>query len=63
MLWHFKNQLLPDFISDKADDDKNFIKDTSYGVGQWLGHGANFTVVDTPGFGDSGIWNVFNKFD
>ncbi len=54
MLCYLKNQLLPDFISDD-NDDKHFIKDTSYGVGQWLGHGANFTVVDTPGFGDSGI--------
>ena len=26
---------------------------TSYAVGQWLGDGDNFTVVDTPGFGDS----------
>ena len=24
-----------------------------YAVGQWLGIGNNFTVVDTPGFGDS----------
>jgi len=28
-------------------------KETSYIVGQWLGHGGNVTVVDTPGFGDS----------
>jgi len=27
-------------------------KTTSYGVGQWLGTGPEFTVVDTPGFGD-----------
>ena len=26
---------------------------TSYAVGKWLGDGDNFTVVDTPGFGDS----------
>jgi len=28
-------------------------KETSYGTGPWLGVGQNFTVVDTPGFGDS----------
>jgi len=28
-------------------------KETSYGVGRWLGRGSNVTVVDTPGFGDS----------
>jgi len=28
-------------------------KETSYGFGPWLGKGPNFTVVDTPGFGDS----------
>merc|ERR1719239_1068988 len=28
-------------------------KETTYGTGQWLGTGQNFTVVDTPGFGDS----------
>jgi len=28
-------------------------KQTTYGVGSWLGNGQNFTVVDTPGFGDS----------
>lgn len=28
-------------------------KTTSYAVGQWLGDGQQFTVVDTPGFGDS----------
>merc|ERR1719500_1238622 len=28
-------------------------KQTTYGFGSWLGNGQNFTVVDTPGFGDS----------
>jgi len=28
-------------------------KETTYGTGPWLGSGQNFTVVDTPGFGDS----------
>merc|ERR1712198_781654 len=28
-------------------------KKTTYGAGSWLGIGQNFTVVDTPGFGDS----------
>merc|ERR1719209_1470285 len=28
-------------------------KQTTYGIGPWLGNGQNFTVVDTPGFGDS----------
>ena len=28
-------------------------KDTSYATAKWLGKGQNFTVVDTPGFGDS----------
>ena len=28
-------------------------KQTKYAVGQWLGEGQRFTVVDTPGFGDS----------
>jgi len=28
-------------------------KETSYGTGPWLGNGPNFTIVDTPGFGDS----------
>ena len=28
-------------------------KQTKYAVGQWLGEGQLFTVVDTPGFGDS----------
>merc|ERR1712226_649401 len=28
-------------------------KQTSIGYGRWLGKGNNFTVVDTPGFGDS----------
>lgn len=28
-------------------------KQTSIGTGKWLGTGQNFTIVDTPGFGDS----------
>jgi len=28
-------------------------KKTTYGFGFWLGNGQNFTVIDTPGFGDS----------
>merc|ERR1712096_63859 len=28
-------------------------KETSYGVGSWLGNFSSFTVIDTPGFGDS----------
>merc|ERR1712179_867540 len=28
-------------------------KETTIGTGPWLGNGVNFTVVDTPGFGDS----------
>merc|ERR1719447_1668713 len=28
-------------------------KKTTYGFGSWLGIGQNFTVIDTPGFGDS----------
>ncbi len=27
--------------------------ETTYAVGQWLGQGSVFTVVDTPGFQDS----------
>ena len=28
-------------------------KETKYATGKWLGREAEFTVVDTPGFGDS----------
>jgi len=28
-------------------------KDTTIGIGPWLGEFSNFTIVDTPGFGDS----------
>merc|ERR1711974_174945 len=28
-------------------------KETNIGFGKWLGQGQNFTVVDTPGFGDT----------
>ena len=28
-------------------------KETTYATGKWLGSGLNFTIVDTPGFGDS----------
>ena len=27
--------------------------ETTYAVGPWVGTGANFTVVDTPGFQDT----------
>ena len=28
-------------------------KETTYATGKWLGSGLDFTIVDTPGFGDS----------
>jgi hypothetical protein len=28
-------------------------KETKYAEGRWVGHGEMFTIVDTPGFGDS----------
>merc|ERR1711962_90766 len=28
-------------------------KNTSHAVGQWIGSGSEFTVIDTPGFGDT----------
>ena len=36
-----------------CDGHDSCTKETKYAVGQWLGQGAMFTVVDTPGFGDS----------
>jgi hypothetical protein len=33
-------------------------KNTNYAVRPWLGNGKVFTVVDTPGFGDSDQVNV-----
>jgi len=32
---------------------KSCTKATKYAIGKWLGEGSNFTVVDTPGYGDS----------
>ena len=37
-------------VCDKMD---SCTKHTKYATGSWLGQGMNFTVVDTPGFGDS----------
>jgi len=34
-------------------DMESCTKKTSYGTGRWLRTGMNFTVVDTPGFGDT----------
>ena len=33
-----------------------FVETTNFGVGRWLGNesGSLFTIIDTPGFGDSG---------
>merc|ERR1711962_1951648 len=36
-----------------CDDHNSCTKETSYGTGPWKGSGVVFTVVDTPGFGDS----------
>jgi len=36
-----------------CDDHNSCTKETTYAVGPWLGDGADFTVVDTPGFNDS----------
>ena len=36
-----------------CDGHDSCTKETSYAVGNWLGEGETFTVVDTPGFGDS----------
>ena len=36
-----------------CDDHNSCTKETNYAVGQWLGVGEMFTIVDTPGFGDS----------
>ena len=36
-----------------CDGHDSCTKNTKYAVGQWLGDGDTFTIVDTPGFGDS----------
>ena len=36
-----------------CDGHDSCTKETTYAVGQWLGEGEMFTIVDTPGFGDS----------
>ena len=36
-----------------CDNMDSCTKHTKYATGPWLGQGMNFTVVDTPGFGDS----------
>ena len=36
-----------------CDGHDSCTKHTKYAVDQWLGDGDNFTIVDTPGFGDS----------
>ena len=36
-----------------CDGQTSCTKKTKYVVGPWLGEGAEFTIVDTPGFGDS----------
>ena len=36
-----------------CDGIESCTKETRHAIGMWLGKGAKFTVVDTPGFGDS----------
>ena len=36
-----------------CNDHNSCTKQTKYKVGTWLGSGPTFTIVDTPGFGDS----------
>ena len=36
-----------------CDGHDSCTKNTKYAVGDWLGDGDTFTIVDTPGFGDS----------
>jgi len=36
-----------------CDGHDSCTKETTYAVGKWKGEGPDFTVVDTPGFGDS----------
>ena len=36
-----------------CDGHDSCTKNTKYAVGSWLGEGPDFTIVDTPGFGDS----------
>jgi len=42
-----------DCLFEVCDGLDSCTKETTYGIGQWLGVGDSFTVVDTPGFGDS----------
>ena len=44
----------PSCMFEVCDDLNSCTKTTTYGTGPWLGTGQNFTVVDTPGFGDTG---------
>merc|ERR1711892_942394 len=43
----------PDCLFPVCHDMDSCTKDTTYGTGNWLGDGQNFTVVDSPGFNDS----------
>jgi len=36
-----------------CDEYNSCTKSTSHAVGQWIGSGPEFTVIDTPGFGDT----------
>ena len=36
-----------------CNDYESCTKETTYATGKWLGSGLDFTIVDTPGFGDS----------
>ena len=40
-------------VCDSDDGLDSCTNATNIGVGPWLGKGQNFTIVDTPGFGDS----------
>jgi len=42
-----------DCMFEVCSDMDSCTKNTTVGWGQWLGDGDNFTVIDTPGFGDS----------
>ena len=43
----------PSCMFQVCDDLNSCTKTTTFGTGPWLRTGQNFTVVDTPGFGDS----------
>merc|ERR1711892_613848 len=45
----------PDCLFLVCDSMDSCTKNTTYGTGSWLGDGQNFTVVDSPGFGDSDL--------